>query len=208
MTRAAIHTYGMGGQQLTNAVMANAIRVFNAGGMGLRGSGTEIGTKFKAQVQKLYRSPGTGKSDRRFGEDHRSSSPGQPPARRTGRLHDSVQFAVYRLPGRAGGAKGGKFVKGFGKTEIVIYTRIEYALYLEQGTKGTGKSAGTAPRPVWVPVHKSWSKPGEGMGIRGIYHAIRYGKPDNFVAAERRAAKAMMLANPATTFARETSAGR
>ena len=203
---AAIHTYGMGGQQLTNAVMANAIRVFNAGGMGLRGSATEIGTKFRAQVQKKYRSPGTGKSDRRFGEDHRSSAPGQPPARRTGRLHDSVQFAVYRKPGRA--AATGRFIPGFGKTEVAIYTRVEYALWLEQGKKGTGKSAGRAPRPAWLPVHQMWSRPGEGMGIRGIYHAIRYGKPDNFVAAERRAAKAMMLANPATTFAREVGAGR
>ena len=115
---AAIHTFGMGGQQLTNAIMANALRVFNAGGMGLRGSAIEIGTKYRAQVQKKYRTAGTGKSDKRFGVDHRSSAPGQPPARRTGRLHDSVQFSVTRKPGRA--MATGRFVKGFGKTEVAM----------------------------------------------------------------------------------------
>ena len=203
---AAIHTFGMGGQQLTQAIMANALRVFNAGGMGLRGSAIEIGTKYRAQVQKQYRTPGTGKSDKRFGEAHRSSAPGQPPARRTGRLHDSVQFSVSRKPGRS--STTGRFVKGFGKTEVSIFTKVEYAEYLEKGQRGTGKKKERAPRPAWLPVHRQWATPGEGMGIRGMYHAIRYGKPDNFVAAERRAAKALMVANPATTFARDVAAGR
>jgi hypothetical protein len=201
---AAIHTVGMTGAQLTQAVMANAIRVFNAGGMGLRGSGIDIGKRFKEQIQELYNQPGTGKpykTNKGGATIHVPSAPGRPPARLTGRLHDSVQYAVYRKPGRGG---GGKFVPGFGKTEIVIYTRVPYAMDLESGITGKGKKM--AKRPAWLPVHIKWARPGAGQML--VAAAVQFGQPDNFIAAERRAAAAMMLGNPGGIFTREIAAGR
>lgn len=202
---AAIHTVGMTGDQLTRAIMANAIRVFNAGGMGLRGSGISIGKRFKEQVQELYNQPGTGKpyKTNKTGAPtiHTPSAPGRPPARLTGRLHDSVQYAVYRKPGRGG---GGRFVPSFGKTEIVIYTRVPYAMDLESGISGKGKKM--AKRPAWLPVHIKWARPGAGQML--IAAAVQFGRPDNFIAAERRAASAMMLGNPGGIFTREIAAGR
>jgi hypothetical protein len=203
---AAIHTVGMTGPQLTQAIMANAIRVFNAGGMGLRGSGIEIGKLFKEQVQELYSQPGTGKpyKTKKTGAPtiHIPSVGGRPPARLTGALHDSVQYAVYRKPGRGG---GGRFVPGFGKTEIVIYTRVPYAMDLESGISGKGKRK-MAKRPAWLPVHIKWARPGAGQML--IAAAVQFGRPDNFIAAERRAAAAMMLGNPGGIFTREIAAGR
>ena len=201
---AAIHTVGMTGAQLTQAVMANAIRVFNAGGRGRRGSGISIGKRFKEQIQTLYSQPGTGKpykTNKGGVTTHIPSAPGQPPARLTGRLHDSVKYAVYRKPGRGG---GGKFVPSFGKTEIVIYTRVPYAMALESGISGKGKKM--AKRPAWYPVHLKWARPGTGQ--MWVASAVQFGPPDNFIAAERRAAAAMMLGNPGGIFAREARAGR
>ena len=202
---AAIHTRGMGKGQLTQAIMANAVRVFNAGGMGLRGSGTQIGEAFKAQVQAMYSTPGTGKPVvTKMGKAtviHTPSVPGQPPAPLTGDLRNSVQYAVYRKPGRGA---GGKFVPSFGKTEIVIYTKIPYALELEMGTRGKGKQI--AKRPAWRPVHTKWAVPGPGSRL--VQSAIEFGFPDNFIAAERRAASKMMLGSPKGIFGRETAAGR
>ncbi len=203
---AAIHTVGMTGPQLTQAIMANAIRVFNAGGMGLRGSGISIGKRFKEQIQEQYNRPGTGKpyKTNKTGAVtiHTPSAPGHPPARLTSRLHDSVKYAVYRKPGRGG---GGRFVPSFGKTEIVIYTRVPYAMSLESGIHGKGKRV-MERRPAWFPVHRLWARPGPGSRL--IAAEVQFGQPDNFIAAERRAASAMMLGNPGGIFTREIAAGR
>ena len=201
----AIHTSGMGPGQLTAAVIANAVRVFNAGSMGLRSSGISIGEKFKAEVQALYMTPGTGKpyQAKKGGKtiQHVPSVAPNPPARLTGELHDSVKYAVTRIPGRGA---GGKFVPTFGKTEIVIYTKNPYAMDLEAGTKGKGKVV--AKRPVWIKVHKMFAIPGPGS--RFVQGAVRFAVPDNFIKAERRAAAAMMVAVPKTTLGREMAAGR
>lgn len=202
---AAIHTSGMGKGQLTQQIIANAVRIFNAGGMGLKGSGVQIGEAFKAQVQALYATPGTGKPVMtKIGMAtviHTPSVPGQPPAPLTGDLRDSVQYGVVRKPGRGA---GGKFVPSFGRTEIVIFTRNPYAYDLEMGTRGKGKQI--AERPAWRVVHNKWAVPGPGS--RMVQAAIEYGFPDNFIAAERRAASKMMLGNPKMVFGRETAAGR
>jgi hypothetical protein len=202
----AIHTRGMGPGQLSQAIIANAVRIFNAGGMGLRGSGVQIGERFKAEVQALYSTPGTGKphkTKKAGGASimHAPSVPGQPPAMLTGELRDSVRYAVYRKPGRGA---GGKFVPSFGKTEIVIYTRVPYAYDLEMGTRGKGKQI--AKRPAWRVVHNKWAVPGPGSRL--VQAAVSHGYPDNFIAAERRAASQMMLGNPKGIFGRETAAGR
>lgn len=202
---AAIHTSGMGKGQLTQAIIANAVRIFNAGGMGLKGSGVQIGEAFKAQVQALYATPGTGKPVMtKIGMAtviHSPSVPGQPPAMLTGDLRDSVQYGVVRKPGRGA---GGKFVPSFGRTEIVIFTRNPYAYDLEMGTRGKGKQI--AKRPAWRVVHNKWAVPGPGS--RMVQAAVSHGFPDNFIAAERRAASKMMLGNPKMVFGREIAAGR
>ena len=201
----AIHTRGMGPGQLSQAIIANAVRIFNAGGMGLKGSGVQIGERFKAEVKALYSTPGTGKPVvTKMGMAtvvHTPSVPGQPPAPFTGELRESVQYGVLRKPGRGA---GGKFVPSFGRTEIVIFTRNPYAYDLEMGTKGKGKEI--HKRPAWRVVHNKWAVPGPGS--RMVQAAIEFGYPDNFIAAERRAASKMMLGNPKGIFGREIAAGR
>ena len=194
-TQAAIHTSGMGPGELERAVLANAIRIFNAGAtMGLRPAGRTIGAAWKAEVQRLYSQPGTGKHHK--GMPFRSSSAGEPPAEQTSELKESVRYKVSRKPGRA----GGQFINTFGQTEIVIYTTTPYAGTLELGTKGKGKQI--AARPAWVPARQNM------LHRKVIFRAIVSNPGGNFISAERKAAAALQLANPKTTFAREKAAGR
>ena len=196
-TQAAIHTSGMGPGELERAVLANAIRIFNAGAtMGLRPAGRTIGAAWKAEVQRLYSQPGTGKHHK--GMPFRSSSAGEPPAEQTSELKESVKYKVSRKPGRS--VATGQFVKGFGQTEIVIYTTTPYAGTLELGTKGKGKQI--AARPAWQPARQNM------LHRKVIFRAIVSNPDGNFIEAERKAAAAMKLANPKTTFAREKAAGR
>ena len=197
--KAAIHTSGMGKGELERAVIANAVRVFNAGAtVGLRPVGEQFGAAFRDHVQVQYSQPGTGKK-----YDHlpnRSSAPGQPPAAQTGQLKASVKYRVTRTPGRS--VKTGQFVKGFGRVVIQIYTKNPYAVGLELGTFGKGKSV--AERPAWKPVNDMWFANYAAL----IWVPIMKAAPLNFVKAERAAAASMMLANPTTTFNREIAAGR
>ena len=69
-----------------------------------------------------------------------SSQPGTPPALQTGDLRNSVEFYIAKLPSRG---PGGRFMAGFGKTAIQVYTRNPYAYDQEFGIS-TGVS-----RPAW-----------------------------------------------------------
>jgi len=201
-TRSAIHASGLSGPQLAQIIVANAVQVFNAGAMALKPVGIQIGALYAAQIQQMYSRPGSGKKNKKKdGSSHRASAPGQPPAPDTGELRDSVRFTAYRKPGNALGT--GKFVKGFGKTEIVIYTRNKYAATLEGGSKGKGKQI--AARPAWRPVHLHWRGP---KGRRHISGLIMFGKPDNFLQAERRHAARLTSANPRGTIGREVAGRR
>ena len=184
----------LGKGDLERAIIANAVRIFNAGAMGLRPAGQTIGAAWKAEIQRLYSQPGSGTKHKKAGP--RSSAPGEPPAEQTGTLKESVRYKVSRKPGRA----GGQFINTFGETEITIYTTNPYAGLLELGTKGKGKQI--LKRPAWVPAR-------ENMIFRKvILRAVVSNPSGNFIKSERKAAAALKLANPKTTFAREIAAGR
>jgi hypothetical protein len=148
----------------------------------------------------MYSRSGSGTKHK--GLPSRSSLPGEPPAKQYGELLSSVKFNVSRKPGRA--AATGKFVKGFGKTEIKIYTKNPYAAALEFGTSGKGKKI--AKRPAWKPIHDLFAAHSK----RLIAVPIMYGQPMNFVKAERKAAAALKLSSALSrnVLGRETAAGR
>lgn len=203
MAKKAMTTMGMSPGQIAAATIANAVRVFNAGSMALRPVGISIGELYKAEIDKKYKQPGTGKvyKDLRApGGMYTASAPGEAPAVRTGRLAAGTKYAVYRKPGHA--AATGQFVKSFGKTEIVIYNKVSYAHELEFGTRGKGKKI--AARPAWRPVSATWQA-GGGARIKG---RIMFAQPMNFIKAEIQAASALVMAFPGTTLGREMAAGR
>lgn len=73
---------------------------------------------------------------------HRASAPGQPPARDTGALANSIAFKYNGIGGRllAGGPSG------------IVYSSSEYAPHLEYGT------VHMAPRPFMRPAAKRASR--------------------------------------------------
>lgn len=77
-------------------------------------------------VKKIQRSAATG---RQYGK-HRASAPGEPPATDTGRLASSITFDAS--------AKTGKI-------EAEVKSIVNYAAYLEYGTRKMAK------RPSWLP---------------------------------------------------------
>lgn len=81
-----------------------------------------------AAVKRIQRGPATGriyeKSDPK--RTHQASAPGQPPMTDTGRLASSIEWEVDGLTG-------------------YIFTRLEYGVYLEFGTRKM------QPRPFFLP---------------------------------------------------------
>jgi hypothetical protein len=131
---------------LMQIILHNALYVYNQGARyGLPAAGARIGDLWKARIQELYSNAG---SYRTYwhprlnvtGAWTMSSQPGTPPAYQTGDLHNSVEFYIAKLPSRG---PGGRFMAGFGKTAIQIYTRNPYAYDQEFGIS-TGVS-----RPAW-----------------------------------------------------------
>ncbi len=78
-------------------------------------------------VKSIQRSVPTG---RQYGR-HRASAPGEPPATDTGRLANSITFS--------GSSKSGKI-------ESEVKSIVNYAAYLEYGTRTMAK------RPSWLPA--------------------------------------------------------
>ena len=172
---------------LQQAVIANALRVYNAGAIGgLRIAGEYIAEYYQQWLQTNYSQKGTGRPYKHpdIGVT-RASLPGQPPAKQTGDLRDSVRRAVTRNPGR--NPVNGQFVKGFGKVDIKIYTNHPNAAELEYGTSKI------APRPNWTTARRS----------KLIMSVIKSNTKARFVGAERAAARARMTGVPVTTFGRE-----
>jgi len=180
----------VGAGHLQAAIVANALRVFNAGALGgLRTAGVYIGNYYSSHLKTQYSMIGTGRpyKDPRTGIRTRASVPGSPPAAQTGDLRDSVRHSVSRKPGR--NPVNGQFVKGFGRVEIKVYTHNPYAADLEYGTSKI------SPRPNWGPTRRNPM----------ILTIIKSNTKARFVAAERAAAGARMTALPITTFGREGS---
>jgi hypothetical protein len=166
-------------------ILHNALYVYNQGAKyGLPAAGARIGSLWKARIQELYSSAG---SYRRYwhprlnttGAWTLSSQPGSPPAYQTGDLHNSVEFYIAKLPVRG---PGGRFMAGFGKTAIQIYTRHPYAYDQEFGIT-TG-----AARPAWQIANLQ----PEG---RRIIQQITYAE---FVKAEIKAAARAKAGVPVT----------
>lgn len=90
------------------------------------------GLWLQGDIVRSLETPGMGKM---YGS-HRASAPGQPPARMTGALANSVGFKYNGLVGRlmAGGPSG------------TVYSSSEYAPHLEYGT------VHMAPRPFMRPA--------------------------------------------------------
>jgi hypothetical protein len=85
----------------------------------------------QATAKKLIGGAGSGRLYKRGKKQHRASSPGQPPARDTGILANSVSFQV--------GQKGNKIIGSVGPDTGDIKSKKprvdpDYGLYLELGT--------------------------------------------------------------------------
>lgn len=185
-----------GSKNLGEAIIANAVRVYNGGGVALKNAGVHIGQKYKTHIQVQYSQAGTGKEyvHPTVGKT-RASIPPNPPAMQAGELRDSVEFAVARRPGRS--VLTGKFVQGFGKTVISVFSRSDYALRLERGYM-TPQGAQVPPRPVWRPARRN------PVNLKMIQQITRR----FFLAGERIEAQKLRTALPQTTLGRETRAGR
>ena len=147
MTAGIVGNYTKRHRNLGDAILANAINVYNGGGLALPKAGAHIGQKYKTVIQIGYSKAGTGKKyiHPTKGEV-RASVPPAPPAMQEGELRDSVEFSVAVRPGRS--VATGRFVKGFGKTVVHIFTRHEAALRLERGYMNQ-QGAQVPPRPHW-----------------------------------------------------------
>lgn len=97
-------------------------------------------------VKAIQRSVPTG---RMYGK-HRASAPGEPPATDTGRLASSITFT---------GSVQSK------KIEAEVSSIVEYAPYLEYGTRRMAK------RPVWLPAIMAEKKDFEKRVISAIKKA-------------------------------------
>lgn len=178
-----------GAKTLEAAVVANALRVYNAGAIGgLRTAGVYIATRYDHFIKDRYSREGNYRRykhpDPQVGWTH-SSTPGTPPAKQTGDLMNSVRHAVRRLPGR--NPVNGQFVRGFGMVEIKVYTQNPYAVDLEYGTSKI------AARPNWRTAATDKKMTG----------TIITNTKAHFVAAERAAARLQVTGVPVTLFGRE-----
>jgi hypothetical protein len=179
-----------GATSLADAIIANALRVYNGGSMFLRVAGGHIGNQYSIEMKRLYGQEGSGKpyQKKKYGKEPvKASLPGQPPARQLGDLQNSVKFAVSRMPGRAAGS--GRFVKGFGKTVVSIYTKSPHAVALEKGTSQI------AARPAWIVANQN-------MKMRAM---IANNVKAWFVRGERKAARTKVVGVPTVMFPREKS---
>ena len=178
-----------GTTSLADAIIANALRVYNGGAMQLRVAGGHIGNQYSIEMKRLYGQEGAGKpyTKKKYGKDPvKASLPGQPPARQLGDLQESVKFAVSRMPGRAAGS--GRFVKGFGKTVVSIYTKSPYAAALEKGTTKI------AARPAWIVANHN----------KKMRTMIATNCKAWFVRGERKAARTKAGGVPTVRFPRES----
>lgn len=89
------------------------------------------------EVKRTLSKPGTGRVYVRDGKMHRASTPGQPPAKDTGTLEDSIEYKV---------TKEGYDVVG------LVGSTADYAIYLEFGTSKM------AARPFLRPVLENKKK--------------------------------------------------
>ena len=199
MTAGIVGNYTKRHRNLGDAILANAINVYNGGGLALPKAGAHIGQKYKTVIQIGYSKAGTGKKyiHPTKGEV-RASVPPAPPAMQEGELRDSVEFSVAVRPGRS--VKTGRFVKGFGKTVVHVFTRHEAALRLERGYM-TPQGAQVPPRPHWREQRRN---PQNLTMIRSI--TARF-----FLAGERAMAAKLRTQMPKKTYAtigREVRAGR
>jgi hypothetical protein len=90
----------------------------------------------RKMLQDILNRPGTGRHYP--GQPNRSSAPGEPPARQTGRLRAHVPVRMIRHPKKV--------------TMRIIYTWVKYAPYLEFGTFHIAR------RPFAEPVMKQTKK--------------------------------------------------
>jgi hypothetical protein len=185
-------SFSAGPKGLANAIMGNALRVYNGGSRGLGPAGKKIGAIYTQTLQAGYSKPGTvshhpgGKKywHSELKRNTKASLPGEPPAYQTGELADSVTYGSSRVPVRG---PGGRFMRGFGKTVITVMSDSGYAAALEKGTSTV------APRPLWMPTRNN---PRVGAMIRTWAKRL-------FVLAERAEAVKLRSGVPGMQMARE-----
>jgi len=130
-------------QQLGEAILANAMRIFHGGGRALPVAGRFIGKSYSGFVRQNYTR-----------KDYPPASiPGETPAERSGTLANSVGFTVGKMPGRGA---GGRFI-GQGKAgslpvKIRVFADTPYARRLEFGDHGNKKKGRIEARPLWRPL--------------------------------------------------------
>jgi len=99
----------------------------------IRNAFAEYGKDVTQELKKvIVTGTRSGRVYRFMGREHIASAPGEPPANRSGRLAGSFEYKARQ-------------------NELVVYTGVEYARYLEQGTSKM------EPRPYFVKTNEAES---------------------------------------------------
>ena len=186
-------------------IVANALNVYNAGArLGLKRAGRLVGRRYTMGIKAGYGQPpstlGNPYVHKTVGKT-RSSAPGTPPAKQSGKLLRSVKFISSQLPVRGaspGSGKMGKLMKGFGATAIEVFSTEDYARDLEFGYIGDYGNY-VAARPLWRPTATGVNKIGKdlvGNFTSGGGGYISKTTRVNFVKSERAAAAKLFASTP------------
>tara|TARA_B100001250_G_scaffold23293_2_gene19544 strand:- start:4780 stop:5514 length:735 start_codon:yes stop_codon:yes gene_type:complete len=201
---------GLKPASIEEMIIANALNVYNAGArLGLKRAGRLVGSRYAKGIRAGYGESG------KMGNPYvhktvgktRSSKPGTPPAKQSGKLQRSVKFISSQLPVRGaspGSGKMGKLMKGFGATAIEVFSTLDYSKDLEFGYIGDS-GRGVSPRPLWRHVATASSPTASvkkiGTDLVGNFTAGGEGYIGkttriNFVRYERQTAKKLFASTP------------